>query len=95
MPTFETRLAALAALGVLARRLRPDGDRRRLAVAGAGDRRRPGGHHPAPPGFCIDAPSTRVDAAGAFVLMGDCALLGTAPGRPGGAALTAASRAAG
>ncbi len=30
----------------------------------------------APPGFCVDARSTRVDSGGAFVLMSDCSLLG-------------------
>lgn len=48
----------------------------------------------APPGFCIDAPSTTMTNAGAFVLMSDCALLGKqGAGRGGrapvGAALTA------
>lgn len=47
----------------------------------------------APPGFCIDAPSTTMTSAGAFVLMSDCALLGHATGArdrtPVGAALTA------
>ncbi len=45
----------------------------------------------AAPGFCIDAPSTTLTSAGAFVLMSDCALLGqTRGGRtPVGAALTA------
>ena len=45
----------------------------------------------APPGFCIDTPSTTVNADGAFVLMSDCALLGAAgTGRtPVRAALTA------
>ena len=45
----------------------------------------------APPGFCVDAPSTTLTSAGAFVLMSDCALLGQKAGRgaPVGAALTA------
>ena len=48
----------------------------------------------APPGFCIDAPSTTMTNAGAFVLMSDCALLGQGGARTGGrapvgAALTA------
>lgn len=47
----------------------------------------------APPGFCIDAPSTTMTSAGAFVLMSDCALLGAQSSRTGatpvGAALTA------
>lgn len=45
----------------------------------------------APPGFCIDAPSTTLTNAGAFVLMSDCALLGQKAGKrtPVGAALTA------
>lgn len=34
----------------------------------------------APPGFCVDPGSTNVSASGAFVMAGDCALLGT--GRP-------------
>jgi hypothetical protein len=90
MPTFETRLAALAALGVLLAGCDPTAtaggspSRARVTVAGQAVTIQ------APPGFCIDAPSTRVDAAGAFVLMGDCAPPGTAPGRPGGEALTAA-----
>jgi hypothetical protein len=41
----------------------------------------------APAGLCIDAGSTRVDAAGAFVLMRDCP--GGAEARPPRAALTA------
>ena len=41
----------------------------------------------APSGLCIDAGSTRVDAAGAFVLMRDCA--SAAAARPRRAALTA------
>ena len=41
----------------------------------------------APPGLCIDEPSTRVDAAGAFVLVRDCADGATA--RPPRAAMTA------
>jgi hypothetical protein len=51
----------------------------------------------APPGFCIDAPSTVVNSEGAFVLMSDCALLGSAgQGRsPVGAALTASVSAGG
>lgn len=52
----------------------------------------------APPGFCIDAPSTSITEAGAFVLISDCALLGGA-GRAGaapvGAALTASVSTAG
>jgi hypothetical protein len=46
----------------------------------------------APPGFCVDPESTRVDAAGAFVMMGDCVLLGAGGpgGRPVGGILTAA-----
>ena len=46
----------------------------------------------APPGFCVDAKSTTVNAEGAFVLMSDCALLGSQPASsrpPIGAALTA------
>ena len=47
----------------------------------------------APPGFCIDAPSTTTTTAGAFVLMSDCTLLGQQGPRnraaPVGAALTA------
>jgi hypothetical protein len=47
----------------------------------------------APPGFCIDAQSTTMTSAGAFVLMSDCTLLGkaSASGKrtPVGAALTA------
>lgn len=48
----------------------------------------------APPGFCIDGPSTTMTSAGAFVLMSDCALLGqngarTRTDAPVGAALTA------
>ena len=45
----------------------------------------------APPGFCVDAPSTTLTSAGAFVLMSDCALLGKVRGgrTPVGAALTA------
>lgn len=34
-----------------------------------------------PPGFCVDAASTRVDREGAFVLLSDCGLLGA--GRSG------------
>jgi hypothetical protein len=51
----------------------------------------------APPGFCIDRPSTVVNAEGAFVLMSDCALLGAggARGRPVGAAMTASVSAGG
>jgi hypothetical protein len=45
----------------------------------------------APPGFCVDQPSTTMTNAGAFVLMSDCALLDHRSGRrtPVGAALTA------
>jgi hypothetical protein len=46
----------------------------------------------APPGFCIDAPSTTMTTAGAFVLMSDCTLLGqrgAGDRTPVGAALTA------
>lgn len=50
----------------------------------------------APPGFCVDAASTNVSATGAFVLVGDCALLGLAEGDadPAGAVLTASISAA-
>ena len=90
MPTSEVRrLASLAALGLVLAACDPAAtggspSRARVTVAGQAVTIQ------APPGFCIDAPSTRVDAAGAFVLMGDCAPLGTATRRPGGAALTAA-----
>jgi hypothetical protein len=45
----------------------------------------------APPGFCVDPASTSVGAAGAFVMVSDCALLGGRPnGRPpAGAVMTA------
>jgi hypothetical protein len=45
----------------------------------------------APRGFCVDHTSTTVNSAGAFVLVGDCALLGAAQanGVPVGAVLTA------
>ncbi len=51
----------------------------------------------APPGYCVDAPSTRVTTEGAFVLMSDCTLLGLAKGSkaPVGAALTASVSAGG
>lgn len=52
----------------------------------------------APPGFCIDSSSTSVTAEGAFVLMSDCALLGSAGDaerRRIGAALTASVSAGG
>ena len=41
----------------------------------------------APPGHCIDTTSTRIDPAGAFVLMNDCG--GTGAARPPRASLTA------
>lgn len=52
----------------------------------------------APQGFCIDRRSTRRSAAGAFVLVGDCALLGPVGGRarpPVGAVMTASVSTAG
>ena len=65
------------ARGSGARRLRPGDDGRRgspsrtkVNVAGQAVT------IAAPPGFCIDAESTTVNADGAFVLMSDCALLG-------------------
>ena len=50
-----------------------------------------------PPGFCLDAPATRIDRDGAFVLLGDCGLLGKAPegARPKSAVLTASLDASG
>ena len=50
-----------------------------------------------PPGFCLDAPATRIDRDGAFVLLGDCGLLGKGPAaaRPQGAVLTASLEAGG
>lgn len=44
----------------------------------------------APPGFCVDADSTRVSADGAFLLMSDCSLLGLGGGTGAGGALTVA-----
>lgn len=50
----------------------------------------------APPGFCIDRESTRIEEFGAFVLMSDCALLaGDASDGSIGAALTASISAGG
>lgn len=45
----------------------------------------------APPGFCVDPASTSVGAAGAFVMVSDCALLGGRPNGtpPAGAVMTA------
>ncbi len=50
-----------------------------------------------PAGFCLDAPATRIDRDGAFVLLGDCGLLGKgrAGARPKGAVLTASLDASG
>jgi hypothetical protein len=52
----------------------------------------------APAGFCVDQRSTDVSAAGAFVLVTDCALLGRQPAEtrpPVGAAMTASVSSAG
>lgn len=50
-----------------------------------------------PSGFCVDDPATRIDRDGAFVLLGDCGLLGKGPAgaRPKGAVLTASLDASG
>lgn len=50
-----------------------------------------------PSGFCLDEPATRIDRDGAFVLLGDCGLLGKdrAKARPVGAVLTASLEADG
>lgn len=50
-----------------------------------------------PSGFCLDEPATRIDRDGAFVLLGDCGLLGKGPAvaRPKGAVLTASLDASG
>ena len=59
----------------------------RLADAAEGDRGGAGGDDRRAAGLCIDEASTRVDAAGAFVLVRDCA--DGAIARPPRAAMTA------
>jgi hypothetical protein len=84
MPT--SRLAALVAPALALAACNPEmmagsSTRQKVTVAGRAVT------IAAPPGFCIDEGSTRVDSAGAFVLMRDCD--GNPEARPPRAALTA------